>query len=438
MTAEVAVLNCEAIAIAADSAVTMTSPNGQKIFSSANKIFALSKYHPVGIMVYGNAAFTGMPWETIIKLYRNYLGKRKFKKLENYGTHFLQFVRSNKRICPAAQQRIHLENCVVGYFQMIRDQIERSVQKELDKKSPVPATAIPAIVSAIIVNHYTQWKAAKFAPKCGVRDDRIVGKKYGELFSTIKKAIFGSLPLTRQNNAQLLVLAWSVLLKNSPHIPHPTRSGVVVAGFGEEELFPQCSYYTVNVITNGRLNYSVDGHTSTSYTTSAVIAPFAQDDVARMFLQGVAPALQSALLDDFRRILREYPPFIVDNIPILTVQQKTAMKAVLAQISNDKFKSALEKLTKYKQEKHIFPVTRVVAMLPKDSLADMAESLVNLTSFKRKVSMGAETVGGPIDVAVISKGDGFIWIKRKHYFKPELNQHFFANYYRSLANGGRI
>lgn len=72
-------------------------------------------------------------------------------------------------------------------------------------------------------------------------------------------------------------------------------------------------------------------------------------------------------------------------------------------------------------------------ILPKDELAAMAESLVNLTSFRRKLSMGAETVGGPIDVAIISKGDGFIWVKRKHYFSPELNQHFFANYFRERA-----
>jgi len=47
---------------------------------------------------------------------------------------------------------------------------------------------------------------------------------------------------------------------------------------------------------------------------------------------------------------------------------------------------------------------------------------------KRKMSQGIETVGGPIDVAVISKGDGFVWIKRKHYFKPELNVPFLENY----------
>ena len=73
-----------------------------------------------------------------------------------------------------------------------------------------------------------------------------------------------------------------------------------------------------------------------------------------------------------------------------------------------------------------------VAILPKDELAAMAEALVNLTSFKRRFSPDAETVGGPIDVAILSKGDGFIWVKRKHYFKPELNPHFSTNYLRDL------
>jgi len=77
----------------------------------------------------------------------------------------------------------------------------------------------------------------------------------------------------------------------------------------------------------------------------------------------------------------------------------------------------------------------MVEVLPKDELAAMAEALVHLTAFKRKMNVGMETVGGPIDVAVISKGDGFVWVKRKHYFPAELNQHFFTNYFRGLNNG---
>ena len=76
-------------------------------------------------------------------------------------------------------------------------------------------------------------------------------------------------------------------------------------------------------------------------------------------------------------------------------------------------------------EQIVQPVLSSVAALPLDELAAMAEALVNLTSFKRKVTIVPESVGGPIDVAVISKGDGFIWINRKHYFKPDFNSHFF-------------
>jgi len=68
MTAEIAIMNKEAIALAADSAVTMRQEKGQKIFTSANKLFALSKYYPIGIMIYGSASFMSVPWETIIKI----------------------------------------------------------------------------------------------------------------------------------------------------------------------------------------------------------------------------------------------------------------------------------------------------------------------------------------------------------------------------------
>lgn len=68
----------------------------------------------------------------------------------------------------------------------------------------------------------------------------------------------------------------------------------------------------------------------------------------------------------------------------------------------------------------------MIEFLPKQDLAYMAESLVNLTAFKRKVSNDNETVGGAIDVAIISKGDGFIWVKRKHYFDKNLNHHYFT------------
>ena len=58
-------MNREAVALAADSAETV----GRKVFRSAEKLFSLSR--SVGIMTYGSSTLAGVPWETIIKRYRD-------------------------------------------------------------------------------------------------------------------------------------------------------------------------------------------------------------------------------------------------------------------------------------------------------------------------------------------------------------------------------
>lgn len=62
MTAIVGILNKHAVAIAADSAVTINSRSGHKVLNSANKIFSLSKHKPFGVMVYASASFMDTPW----------------------------------------------------------------------------------------------------------------------------------------------------------------------------------------------------------------------------------------------------------------------------------------------------------------------------------------------------------------------------------------
>ncbi len=58
--------------------------------------------------------------------------------------------------------------------------------------------------------------------------------------------------------------------------------------------------------------------------------------------------------------------------------------------------------------------------LSKKDLAEYASSLVELSSRYNKYTYGIETVGGPIDVAILTKNEGFIWVSRKKYF--EINQ----------------
>ena len=69
----------------------------------------------------------------------------------------------------------------------------------------------------------------------------------------------------------------------------------------------------------------------------------------------------------------------------------------MKEIGQKEFNKYREKLLEYRTEHYINPVVKIVQGLPKDELTAMAETLISLTSFKRRVSMEEETVGGPID-----------------------------------------
>jgi hypothetical protein len=59
--------------------------------------------------------------------------------------------------------------------------------------------------------------------------------------------------------------------------------------------------------------------------------------------------------------------------------------------------------------------------MPIQDAIDLAEFLVELTKKFIRFHPGAPTVGGPIDIAAITKHEGFKWIKRKHYYSKDVN-----------------
>lgn len=69
MSAGICIMNKNAIALAADSAVTI----GQHlaIHNSANKLFSLSRRAAVGAIIYSNAELMCIPVEIILKQYKH-------------------------------------------------------------------------------------------------------------------------------------------------------------------------------------------------------------------------------------------------------------------------------------------------------------------------------------------------------------------------------
>jgi polyhydroxyalkanoate synthesis regulator phasin len=327
-------------------------------------------------------------------------------------------------------QEEYLRNSIYAYFEYVKKQIKEKAASMIDEEGKISDDATRHIVSEVIKEQYGEWEKTDNIPSIPKSFNTNIIDKYGRFIDEAIKETFEELPLSKSHSKRLMRIAGSLFSKFPEGIEKEGLSGVVIAGFGEKDAFPSLKSFHTEGIVNNKLKYEEYTSGKIDFETSASIIAFAQREMVATFMEGIDPFYRDVEESYLSQVFDRYAEIIVDSIKGPNNKEKSRLKEKLARVGGKILEDLKKKLEDHRNERYVNPVTSVVSMLPKDELAVMAETLVNLTSFKRKVTMESETVGGPIDVAVISKGDGFIWIKRKHYFRAELNPQFFANYYR--------
>jgi hypothetical protein len=427
MTAEIAILNNSGIALAADSAVTIGS---QKVYNSANKLFTLSKYQPVGIMVYDSADLMGIPWEIIIKEYRAELATTNFQTLKEYANHFWEFIRTNEYVIPDTNKKTYILNQAYNYLDIIYSELEERTQERLKLNNGFSVEETLPILKKILVKYESAINDRAYIDGFAENDIQPIVKKWSEKFNQAINDKLGELfkLLTNDDKEKINNQIANLFIRDKFLL---RTTGVVVAGYGTSEMFPKIASYLVEGVFDSNIKkVFIEGKSNiqNDYFVTTII-PFAQDEMVWTFLHGIDPEIDKFASAYLSNIFKKYPESLQSEDLGLEGKALESVKKKLKDDGNQLLTEFQEAVMDFKQRNNSQPIIEMVGVLPKDELAAMAESLVNLTVFKRKVSISVETVGGPIDVAIISKGDGFIWVKRKHYFKPELNQQFFSNYF---------
>ena len=428
MTSEVVVMNRMGIALAADSVVS-TYANGvqNKRHDSVVKLFMLSERHPVGIMVYNNASLLGVPWETIIKLFRKSLGGSGFQTLEEYGHKLIEFLMNGKKLFPEEVQQEYfrrefeaecyriLNECKVFYSMvpLAKRTEERSAQKER-----------AAIVADVIQERLASWNAEEDAE--GLTKElaaEFLNKMSGEV-NRITIKVFANWPVASAEVNQLNKIACHLIFKRE--LSSEAYTGVVIGGFGEQEHFPVVQHIVVCGIYRGILKYEKPRIQRVSEKNPSYIESFAETKAVNDFLYGVSDQVLCEL-SKAAKIIREAS---VEALQLAKGMRKDKKAELIDEVKKQSEEKAtnLEDKIRLLVHRRFRGILDVVETLPLKELAKVASTLVRLSSFEKQLSLEAETVGGPIDVAVISKGDGFIWINRKNYFRAELNHHYFRNY----------
>jgi len=428
MTAEVAIINSTGVALAADSAVTI---GNQKIYNSALKLFALSKTEPVGIMVYGNASLMNVPWETIIKIYRKSIGSKSFKTLDLYSEDFFRFLSKRSDFFTSESQGLWFKSNVRGYYEMILEELITEVKRRIKEDGKIDEKTTISCFEAIVASHQNDIASRPALKGLGKAFEAGIRKKYTKIMKLIRDEVFDGIVISRSLAVKLNSIATMIHVRD---VFSASTSGIVVAGFGADDLYPSLVTHEIEGVINGKAKCKRLDNKSVNITkgTECTVIPFAQDDMVASFMNGLNPSVSSFITSYLSEVFSRLPELIDKDKLTGTEKDK---KTILTQYGKD-VRHLLDdffgQLQTHTQREHVQPIMQMVNALPKNELAEMAESLVNLTAFKRRMTRTLETVGGPIDVMVISKGDGLVWVKRKHYFPKELNSNFFNNYNRGL------
>jgi len=436
MTAIVGVINSQGIAIAADSALTVSGGNIKKVYNKSNKIFTLSKYHPVGIAIYNSANFMGIPLETLIKMYRDNLKRKSFGTLKEYKDSFLNFLLvSLQYVSPETKGQQLYNLCRINYTtlpQKIIDAIgaEKDELQILKKGDAIVKTNEIAISE--VKKYFDLINGYKKSSTLNIEFSDFENSYKKELDVIVKyiedevKKLYVNISL---NDDSKKIIKQTMLCVCNLDTIFELSCGLVFFGFGDKEVFPSSQVIVLGSAINNKLRY-FEGNmvTISPGIMNSNILPYVQGDVTYTVLTGIDPAYQSEINASIKAAFNT----ISDAIKPQIKNSKNSIKiAKLITKTSDELISQLEN---YQQLTITSPLLDTLVHMGKEDMAELAESLVNITSLKRKFSTADpsdESVGGPVDVAIVTKGDGFIWMKRKHYFDIEINKGFLNKYYNS-------
>lgn len=431
MTAEIAILNKTAVALAADSAVTISAGQNQhKIFDSADKLFELTNGNPIAIMINSDMSFMEAPLPVLIKEYRT--NAPSFARVPDASAHFLAYMDDFARKSP---DRIKLQSLDGA----LRPAIEYVNNTARDRW----LAEIISEETGGLKDEYADETDTVRTVALRFIEEELTGLE--EIVNDLQPASFvgdGPITYTEAEQALFQQIADEVLVTASPEQKaracqilrqaaqkrNVARSstGVVVAGYGADDLFPTLVSFEVEGVVGGRLKFFETNLVDIDREgIKARVLPFAQREMVERFLYGLDTPLRTQISDFCENALPKISEELLQALDVseedqaqLQERAANAERAFLDGLAKEGFEAI--------QSTSEAEIEDMVEFMPKPEMARMAEALVNLTSIKRRVSRGFETVGGPIDVAIISKAEGFVWVSRKHYFPRELNQRYFA------------
>lgn len=379
MTAEIGIINRRGIALAADSAMTVSTTNKVTVINDATKLFSLKNKNYVGMMIYQNEEFMNVPWEVIIDSFSDYMGDNVEPHLNNYVSLFLDYLNDLDIYTEQTEEQLILNNAwtALNYLpdnpQSI-DEIEDALNK---------------LQQTCHANKLIDMSVEELSQKYEKLINKVFETKYNHQANDLESLFVKT----------VMELITSTVMSNN-------YTGLIIAGYGSKDLFPSLYQLSIDGRINGQIKYKIETVDITEpkrCNTTGGIIPFAQSDVVKELISGIDPGLKNTITQQASNIINKLDQYIDSFYPSDNRMQdfKNSINSIVQQ--------RYSYFTNYIKNNYSDPIVDFVESLSLNEMGKMAQTLVNLTSFRRKYAGDIRTVGGITKVLLISKANGPVW-----------------------------
>ncbi|WP_019959734.1 hypothetical protein [Woodsholea maritima] len=411
MTSEVMIMNRQAIALAADSAVTYGGGTDSVVTLEAEKILTLSP--TIALMVYSRGDVLGRSWSQIAHAFRKEYGDQDYASVEECAATFFAFIDNNRRLFPEDDEREEFEDLLRAAFSTVLD-----YAKGLRNYPHSPYASDESAFEAAL-DMYRRMLALDEGGE--VRDTLAVFEDftqedfnglYGALIDALIIEALGIYGEDEAVRAKLYDFAYMLMVK--PAFLE-TYAGLVFAGFGQDDIFPVYSHYYASILVNGVMKRGHDEtiHVAVDDGPSAFVRTFAQADMTHAFLRGVHPTMFDLMISLNMRANEIAAEVALTEAGLSRDQVVEVMGRMQDHVLPELSMEFIRVSQAVSQEEFIDPFIKVVSASGKRQIAETAKSLVDLNILKTNLHMVQTGVGGDVDVVMISRTHGVEWFAQK-------------------------
>ena len=357
----------------------------------------------------------GTPWDVIFKLYRDRKGSQGFNTLEEYARNFLHFLEAEDYFSSPKSQEKYLTKEVSAYYHKVKDYVVDKFEEQLDENDLTEEEQVKLVRNLIVGRIGAITEGAK---DHGVNPEfenytlahlRSFGKDcLDSLAEVCEEAGF---PADLRDTWEEGFFEY---IRSQLYF---SGTGIVFAGYGGKDIYPSILTVYISGAFDRRMRYYFsydDDSDKIDNDNSATIIPFAQVDVMLTLMKGIHPGLRRYVESKHADSLAKAKEKMLEAMKEAGCTKKAMKKVEEADLS-DIQNNYEESMDQFIQDEFIDGIVDAVNSFNIEDMVNMAESLVSVTNLQRHISSSEESVGGPIDVAVITRSEGFMWVKHKHW-----------------------